>query len=89
MNPKEFLAKQKVHAVFVGAFLFALAFSITINLTAGQTFVDAIWKTLSDLRPMDYFLFALCWYMGAVHRPKDDWDSSLITLNLSSPHNQK
>jgi hypothetical protein len=86
---KEFLAKRKVHLVFGSAFLFVLALNIIIGFTAGQTALGATWKGLSALRPMDYLMFALFWYACAVHRPKDDWDSPLISLNLSRMNTEK
>jgi hypothetical protein len=89
MSPREFLAKWKTHLFFVGAFLSVLAFNITIGFTAGQTFLGATGRAISEIRPMDYLMFALFWYACAVHRPKDGWDSSLITLNLSRSNNQK
>jgi len=89
MNPREFLAKRKTHLIFVGVFLFVLAFNIIIGFMAGQTFLGATWRAINEIRPMDYLMFALFWYACAVHRPKDDWDSSLITLNLSRSNNQE
>jgi hypothetical protein len=83
MNPREFIAKRKAHLVFVGSFLLALVFNITIGLIAGESVLSATWRSVSELRPMDYAMFALFWYACAVHQPKDDWQSSLISLNLS------
>ena len=88
MNPREFLAKWKTHLFFVGSLLFILALNVTIGFRAGQTFLGATWRAISEIRPMEYAMFALFWYACAVHRPKDDWRSSLITLNLSRS-NQK
>lgn len=88
MNPREFLAKWKIHLFFVGAFLSVLAFNITIGFTAEQTFLGATWRAITEIRPMEYFMFALFWYACAAHHPKDDWDSSLISLNLSRSNNQ-
>jgi hypothetical protein len=89
MNPREFLAKRKTHLFFVGALLFALTLDITIGFMAGQTFLGATWRAISEIRPMEYIMFALFWYACAVHRPKDDWDSSLISLNLSRANTEK
>ena len=86
---KELLAKRKAHLIFASAFLLALALNITIALTAGQTILGAIWKGFSDVRPMDYMLFALFWYACAVHRPKDDSYSPLISLDLSQTNAEK
>lgn len=88
MNPRGFLAKHKTHLIFVGAFLFALAVSIAMNLAANQTFGDATWTAISEIRPMDYFMFALFWYACAVYRPQE-WSSPLISLNLSRSNNPK
>jgi hypothetical protein len=90
MNPREFLARRKAHLIFVGAFIVVvLAFNITIGFTEGRTFLGATWMAISEIRPMDYLMFALFWYACAVHRPKDDWDSSLISLNLSRANTEK
>jgi hypothetical protein len=88
MNPREFLTKHKVHFIFVGAFFFGLAFNITIDLLAGQTVLGATWKTVSGIRPIDILMFAGFWYVCA-QRPRDEWDSSLISLNLSRSNRQK
>jgi hypothetical protein len=88
MNPREFLAKRKTHLIMVSLFLSVLAFNITMAFTAGQTFLGATWTAVSEIKLMDYLMFALFWY-ACVHRPKDGWDSSLTTLNLSRSNNQK
>jgi len=89
MNPREFFAKRKTHLIFVSALLFALAFNITLGFIAGQTFLGATWRAISEIRPMEYVMFALFWYACAMHRRKDDWDSSLISLNLSDSISRK
>lgn len=86
---KEFLAKRKAHLIFASAFLFVLVLNIIIGFTAGQTVLGAIWNGISSIRPMDYLMFALFWYACAVHRPKADWDSPLISLNLSLRNPEK
>ena len=83
MNRMEFMAKRKSHLVFVSAFLIAVVANITIGLISGESFVDATWTGVSEIRPMDYGMFALVWYACAVHPPKDDRQSSLISLNLA------
>lgn len=89
MKPGEFVAKYKVHFFFVSVFLLVLALTITINLMAGQTVLGATWKAISGIRPMDYLMFGIFWYACAVHRPTDEWDSSLISLNLARSDRQK
>jgi hypothetical protein len=89
MNPREFLTKHKVHFTFVSVFLLVLALNITIDLAAGQTVLGATWKAIGGIRPMEYLTFALFWYACAVKRPKDDWYSPLISLNLSRSDSQK
>jgi hypothetical protein len=86
---KEFLAQRKAHLIFGTAFLLVLALNIMIALTASQTILGAIWKGLGAVRPMDYIMFALFWYACAVHPPKDDWYSSLVSLNLSRTNTEK
>lgn len=80
---RRFLAKQKAHIIFGTAFLSVLAFNIIIGFTEGQTILGATWNGLSAVRPMDYAMFALFWYACVVPRPKDDWYSPIISLNLS------
>lgn len=89
MNTREFVTKHKVHFFFVSIFLFVLALTIAIDFMAGHTFLGATWKAISGVRPMDYLMFGLFWYVCATQRPKDDWDSSLISLNLSRSDSQK
>jgi hypothetical protein len=89
MNPREFLAKRKAHLIFVGAFLFAIVVNITIGLMKGETLPSAAWRGISEIKPMEYIMFVLFWYFCAVHRPKDDWGSSFISLNLSGPNSKK
>lgn len=79
---KELLAKRKAHLIFPCAFLLALVFEITIGLMAGQTVLGAVWNAISSIKPIDYVMFAGFWYMCAMHRPRDDWDSPLTSLNL-------
>ena len=86
---KEFLAKRKAHLIFGTAFLFALALNTIFGLTSGPTVLGAIWNGLSAIKPMEYLMFALFWYACAVHRPSDDWHSSLISLNLARTSNEK
>ena len=86
---KEFLAKGKANLIFGTAFVVVLALNIIIGFTAGQTFLGATWNGISALRPMDYLMFALFWYACAVHRPRDDWHSPLISLNLSRTNTEK
>ena len=88
MNPREFIVKRRTHLVFVGAFLLALAFNITLGLMAGESFPGAAWKGLSEIRPMDYIMLVLFWY-ASVSRPKDEWQSSLVALKLSGSSRQK
>ena len=83
MNPRESIAKRKTHVVFAAAFLLALAFNITTGWMPGESVLSATWRAVSEIRPMEYAMFALFWYACAVHRPKDDWQSSFISLNLS------
>jgi hypothetical protein len=89
MNPREFLAKWKINLTFVILFFLAVAFNITIGLTAGKTFLDSVRWAMAEIRPMDYLMFALFWYAFAIHRPKDDWHSSLISLNLAKSSTRK
>ena len=89
MKPREFFAKRKAHIILAGAFLSVLTFNIILGFRSGNTVLGATWQALSEIRLMDYLMFALFWYALAVHRPKDDWESSLITLNLSESNNYK
>jgi len=83
MNPKELLLKRKAHFIFGGALFLFLTFSIVVGLTTGQSFLGATWSAVRGIRPMDYLTFALFWYVCSAPR-RDDWDTSLISLNLSN-----
>ena len=80
---KEFFAKRKVHLIFGSALPLVLTLNVIIGFTEGQTLLGAVWKAISEIKPMDYVLLALFWYACAVHPPKDEWASPLISLNLS------
>ena len=86
---KEFLAKRKAHLIFGGAFLLGLLLNIIVGFTPGQSVMGAIWNGVSEFRPMDYLMFTICWYSSAVYRPRDDWNTSLISLNLSQTNSEK
>ena len=86
---KEFLAKRKAHLFCGTVFLLVLALNTILGLTAGQTLLDATWNGITALRPADYVMFALFWYACAVHRPKDEWHSPLISLDLSQTNSEK
>jgi hypothetical protein len=89
MNPKEIIIKQKTHFVFATAFLIVLSINITLGLMSGESVLVATWRGFSEIRPMEYAMFAAFWYAFAVHRPKDDWSSSFISLNLSGSTSKK
>jgi hypothetical protein len=89
MHPRELLAKWKTHLTFVGFFFFVVALNLMIGLMAGKTFLSAAWWAMVEIRPMEYLMFALFWYACAVHPPKDDWHSSLISLNLAGSTTRK
>lgn len=86
---KQFFAMRKAHLMFGSAFLLVLAVNIIIDFTAGETFLGSTWNAFSEIRPMEYLMVALFWYACAVHRPKDEWEGSLIKLNLSRSISQK
>ena len=88
MDSKVLLRRRKAHLIFGGAFFLFMAFSIIAGLTSGQSLLGATWSAVSGIRPMDYLTFALFWYVCAAP-PRDDWDTSLISLNLSRPDNRE
>ena len=89
MNPKEFIGRRKTHLIFASAFLLVLFFNITLGLMSGESVLHATWSGFSEIRPMEYAMFAAFWYALAVHRPKEDWSSSFISLNLSGSNIKK
>ena len=78
----EVIANLKVHLLFAAGFLIALTFGITTEIVGGQRLPGAIWNTVSQIRPMEYAMFALFWYVCAVHKARDERNGSLTTLNL-------
>jgi len=83
------VSQRKIHFFFVGAFLLVLSINITLGLMSGESVLVATWRGFSEIRPMEYAMFAAFWYAFAVHRPKDDWSSSFISLNLSGSTSKK
>lgn len=77
-----FIANLKVHLLFAAMLLIALSIGITTEIVGGQSFSGAVWNTISDIRPMEYAMFLLFWYVCAVHKPRDERNGGLTTLNL-------
>jgi len=88
MNPKGLPRKRKAHLIFGGALFLIMAFSIIAGLATGQSFLGATWSAVRGIRPMDYLTFALSWYVCAAPA-RDDWDTSLISLNLARSNNRE
>jgi len=88
MNPKSLLRNRKANLIFGGALFLFMAFSIIAGLATGQSFPGATWSAIRGIRPMDYLTFALFWYVCAAP-PRDEWDTSLISLNLSRSDNRE
>ena len=82
MTKNELIAKWKIHLLFAGGLLSALAISIVPEVLAGESFLSAMWNAVREIRPMEYAMFLLFWYFCAFHKPEDGWNGSLTTLNL-------
>jgi hypothetical protein len=74
--------KWKIHVAFAGGFLAFLSVSVIANMGGGQAFRDAILNALREIRPMEYAMLLLFWYSSLVYYPRDEWRSTLTTLNL-------
>lgn len=85
MTRSEFLKKWKIHLAFGGGFVTVLSVNISTNISGGQAFWDAALNALREIRPMEYLMLLLFWYSSVVYYPRDEWRSSLTTLNLGRP----
>lgn len=85
MTRTEFLKKWKIHVAFGGGFLAVLSITISANISGGQAFWDATLNALREIRPMEYAMLLLFWYSSVVYYPRDEWRSTLTTLNLGRP----
>ncbi len=80
----EFTSKWKTHLLFGGGFLAAIAFSVVVNMVAGEHFSEAAWSAVREIRPMEVVMLVAFWYGCAFYQPKDEWSSSFTSLNLGS-----
>jgi hypothetical protein len=76
------ISKWKIHLLFGGSFLAAIAFSIAVNMLAGKRFSEAAWSAVREIRPIEVIMLAAFWYGLAFYQPKDEWSSPFISLNL-------
>ena len=82
MTKNELIVKRKIHLLFAGGVLIVLAISTVTEILAGGGFLSAVWNAVREIRPMEYIMILLFWYVCAFHKPKDDWNGSFTTLNL-------
>ncbi|MGI8897010.1 MAG: hypothetical protein ACR2IB_01330 [Pyrinomonadaceae bacterium] len=80
----EYLSKWRIHLLFGGAFLAAIAFSVVVNMVAGEHFSEAAWSAVREIRPSEIVMLVAFWYYCALYQPKDEWSSSFTSLNLGS-----
>jgi hypothetical protein len=80
----ESISKWKIHLLFGGLFLAAIAFNVVMNMVAGEHFAGAAWSAVREITPVEVAMLVAVWYSCAVYRPKDEWSTSLTTLNLGS-----
>ena len=84
MTKNKLISGWKIHLLFGGGFLAALAFSVMTNIVAGERFFDAAWSAVRAIRPVEVVMLISFWYACAFYRPKNEWTSSFTTLNLRS-----
>ncbi len=82
MTKNEFISKWKIHLLFSGGFLAAVAFTVAANIVAGERFLDAAWSAIREIKPTETIMLILFWYVCVFHQPKNEWNSSFTTLNL-------
>jgi len=80
----EYIPKWKMHLLFGGGFLAAIAFSVVVNMVAGEHFSEAAWSAVREIRPIEVVMLVAFWYYCAFYQPKDEWSSSFTSLNLGS-----
>jgi hypothetical protein len=80
----EFISKWKTHFLFCGLFLAAFAFSVVVNMFAGERFSQSVLLVVQEIRPAEVLMFFAFWYVCAFYRRNDEWSSSFTSLNLTS-----
>jgi hypothetical protein len=55
----------KVHLLFGGGFLLAIAVAVAVNFFSRQTFLVATIDAFRQIKPFEYIMFVLFWYWVA------------------------
>ncbi len=82
MTKNKFISKWKIHFLFGGVFLAAVAFSVVTNIVGGQRFFEATWSAVRELKPIEVGMLISFWYACVFYPLKDEWNGSFTTLNL-------
>lgn len=84
ITQSEFTSKWKAHLLFGGGFLAAIAFSLVVNMVAGEHFSEAAWSAVREIKPTEVVMFFAFWYYCAFYQTKDERSNSFTSLNLGS-----
>jgi len=76
--------RLKIHLVFGGAVVLALLFGVLSNLASGEHVSQALWHSVTSVRPFEWLMIALFWYAVAFQRLQNKWTTGEVTtLGLS------
>lgn len=71
----------KVHLLFSGALLAILLYGLVSRMAAGERFLQAAWGSVREIRPFEWFMIIMLWYVIASKKSRDSfWYDPPTTL---------
>jgi len=67
------LVRIRVHLVFAAGIILVLLLGVIIKMSSGELFVQALWNSVKEGRPIEWLLVVLFWYAMAFPPKLDRW----------------
>jgi cell division protein FtsW (lipid II flippase) len=81
---KEKLRKLRVHLLCGGLVTLVLLVSVISRMASGERLLQASWNSVKEIRPFEWVMIVLFWWVAASQKARDEKSSgSMTTLGLS------
>ncbi len=72
------LVRIRVHLVFAVGIILVLLLGVIIKMSSGELFVQALWNSVKEGRPIEWLLVVLFWYAMAFPPKLDRWSNKNV-----------